>query len=80
MEGTEIGKEKLAARNSTENNENKECGEVASVRTLTAAPLFFAIESYIANLVQCATLWRILYQIFRKKKQITCSIYDSTNA
>jgi hypothetical protein len=37
----------------------KKCGEVASVRIPTAAPLFFAIESYVANLVQFATMWRI---------------------
>jgi len=37
----------------------KECGEVASVKILTAAPLFFAIESYVANLVEFVTLWRI---------------------
>jgi len=37
----------------------KECGEVASVRILTSAPLFFAIESYVANLVQFATPWHI---------------------
>jgi len=37
----------------------KECGEVASVRILTSVLLFFALESYVANLVQFATLWHI---------------------